>query len=192
MTDSTHQITELLKAWNDGDKDAFNRLMPLVDDELKQIARNYMHHERPGHILQPTALVNEALIRLIRENVKLEDRGQFYGFVAKRMRQVLVGYVREQDAAKRGKRPTQVDVVEIPEKTLEKSNDVLMLEAALTKLATIKERLVTIVECRFFIGLTLAETAELLGVGQSTVERDWEFARAFLKREMSDESVPSV
>src|ERR1051325_9031019 len=146
MTDSTHQITELLKAWNDGDKDALNRLMPLVDGELKQIARNYMHYERPGHILQPTALVNEALIRLIRENVKLENRKQFYGFVAKRMRQVLVDYVREQLAAKRGKRAIQVEVADIPEKTWERPDKVLMLDAALTKLASVNERLVTVVE----------------------------------------------
>ena len=188
MTNSTHKITELLKAWNDGDNDALDKLMPLVDDELKAIARSYMHRERPGHILQPTALVNEALIRLIRENVRLENRKQFYGFVAKRMRQVLVDYVREQSAAKRGKRPRQVDVVEVPEKTWEKPDEVLMLDAALTKLASINERLVTIVECRFFVGLTLTQTAELLGVGPRTVERDWEFARAWLKREMTNES----
>src|SRR6185369_16130048 len=131
MTNSTHRITELLKAWNDGDNDALNKLMPLVDEELKQIARNYMHQERPGHILQPTALINEALIRLIRENVKLENRRQFYGFVAKRMRQVLVDYVREQSAAKRGNRPKQVDVVDIPERTWERPDEVLMLDAAL-------------------------------------------------------------
>lgn len=188
MTNSTHKITELLKAWNDGDNGAFDKLMPMVDEELKQIARNYLYQERPGHVLQPTALINEALIRLIRENVKPENRRQFYGFVAKRMREVLVDYVREQSAAKRGNRPKQVDVVDIPERTWERPDEVLLLDAALNKLASVNERLVTIVECRFFVGLTLIETAEVLGVGPRTVERDWEFARAWLKREMTNES----
>lgn len=173
-----HEITDLLKAWSSGDTHALEKLVPLVDDELRKIAHNYMRNERSGHILQTTALVNEALIKLIRENISWENRKQFYALVAKRMRQVLVDY------ARRTQRADYVDVDEavIPDET---PKEVLLLDEALTKLARIDERKETIVECRYFIGLTLPEVAELLGVGQSTVEREWRFARSWLKREMS-------
>jgi RNA polymerase sigma factor (TIGR02999 family) len=182
MTDTTHQITELLKAWSNGDTEALDRVWPLIDPELKKIARNYMRDEKAGHILQPTALVNEALIKLLPENISWENRKQFYGFVAKRMRQVLIDYVRRTQPAEH----IDIDEAVIP---VEKSKDLVMLDRALNKLADVAERAVTVVECRYFIGLTLAETAQLLGVGQSTVERDWEFARSFLKREMTGESI---
>ena len=174
-----HEITDLLKAWSSGDAQALEKLVPLVDDELRKIAHNYMRNERSGHILQTTALVNEALIKLIRENISWENRKQFYTLVAKRMRQVLVDY------ARRTQRADFVDVDEavIPDET---PKEVLLLDEALTKLAGIDERKETIVECRYFIGLTLGEVAELLGIGQSTVEREWRFARSWLKREMSE------
>jgi len=176
-----HEITELLQAWNNDDPQALDKLMPLVDRELKKIARNYLRNERPEHILQTTALVHEALIKLIRENIKFENRQQFYAFVARRMRQVLIDY------ARKGKRAEYIDVEDaiIPE---EKSKEILMLEQALTKLARIDARKVSIIECRFFIGLTLKQTAELLGLSTATVERDWRFARSWLKREMTGES----
>ena len=174
-----HEITELLKAWSSGDTQALEKLVPLVDDELRKIAHNYMRNERSGHILQTTALVNEALIKLIRENISWENRKQFYALVAKRMRQVLVDY------ARRTQRADFVDVDEavIPDET---PKEVLLLDEALTKLAGIDERKETIVECRYFIGLKLEEIAELLGIGLSTVEREWRFARSWLKREMTE------
>ena len=172
-----HEITDLLKAWGGGDTHALEKLIPLVDDELRKIAHNYMRNERSGHILQTTALVNEALIKLIRENISWENRKQFYALVAKRMRQVLVDYARKTQRADY----VDVDDAVIPDET---PKEVLLLDEALTKLAGIDERKGTIVECRYFIGLTLAEVAELLGVGQSTVEREWRFARSWLKREM--------
>lgn len=173
-----HEITDLLKAYSNGDKQALDRLIPLVDKELRKLAHHYMRNERPGHILQTTALVHEALIKLIRENILWENRGQFYGFVARRMRQVLVDY------AKRTQRAEYVDVddVEIP---VETPREILLLDAALTKLAGIDERKATIVECRFFIGLTYGEIAELLGISESTVAREWDFARAWLNHEMT-------
>jgi RNA polymerase sigma factor (TIGR02999 family) len=175
------EITELLQAWNKGDKEAMNRLMPLVDQELKKIAHNYMRHERAGHILQTTALVNEAFIKLIRDNISWESRKQFYGFIAKRMRQVLVDYAR---------RTPKAEYVDINEVILsdEKTRELLRLDEVLKALAKLDERKATMVECRFFIGLTIPETAELLGVGTSTVERDWEFARAWIEQEMTEES----
>lgn len=176
-----HEITELLKAWSNGDTQAMDRLMPLVDQELKQIARNYMRDERSEHILQPTALVHEALIKLIRENISYENRGQFYGFIAKRMRQVLVDYAR---------RAPHVEYVDVDEAVIshERSEELLTLDAALNKLAEFDERKAKIVECRFFIGLSIPEIAELLGVGHATVERDWEFTRSWLKHQMTGES----
>src|SRR6185503_6368789 len=158
-----HEITDLLKAWSNGDTQALEKLVPLVDDELRKIAHNYMRNERAGHILQTTALVNEALIKLIRENISWENRGQFYGFVARRMHQVLVDYANKELAAKRGKRPDQVDLLEVEEQASEKPKEVLMLEEALIKLAKIDERKAKIVECRFFIGLSIPEIADHLG-----------------------------
>lgn len=179
-----HEITRLLRAWGEGDPEALNKLMPLVNEELKKIARKYMSQERSGHILQPTALVNEALIKLMPENITWENRKQFYGFVAKRMRQVLVDYVREQSATKRGKRPDLVELREAKDKTSGKSRDMLKLDEALTELAELDERMVTVVECRFFIGLSLAETAKVMGTSTATVQRDWRFARDWLKSHM--------
>src|SRR5687768_8514757 len=145
-----HEITELLKAWSNGDQQAMDRLMPLVDKELKKLAQNYMRNERSEHILQTTALVNEALIRLIRENISYENRGHFYGFVAKRMRQVLVDYSR---------RAQHIEFMDVDEAVLprERSKELLMLDAALRKLAEFDERKAKIVECRFFIGLSIPE-----------------------------------
>ncbi len=176
----THKITELLKAWSKGDAQALDRVMPLVDRELKIIARKYMRGENREHILQPTALVNEALIKLIRENLSYENRKHFYFLVARRMRQVLIEYARRAQHIEY----TDVDEVVLP---VERSKELLMLDEALQKLAQFDERKAKIVECRFFIGLTVAETAELLGVGNSTVERDWSFSRSWLKQQMTGE-----
>ena|ERR1700752_515794 len=183
QTPAMDEITELLKAWSDGDTQALNQLVPLVDQELRKIAHNYMRNERPGHLLQTTALVNEALMKLIGENICWENRKQFYALVARRMRQVLVDYARKEQRAVY----TDVDKAVIP---YEKPKELLILDGALTKLAEIDERKATIVECRYFIGLTLAQMSELLGVAQSTVERDWRFARSWLKREMTGEPIP--
>jgi RNA polymerase sigma factor (TIGR02999 family) len=171
------EITELLQAWNKGDKGAMDELMPLVEHDVKRIARNYMRNERAGHILQTTALVNEALMKLIRENINWENRKQFYGFIAKRMRQVLVDY------ARRTPRAEQIDVDDVVISD-EKPREILKLDEALKALAELDERKATIVEYRFFIGLTIAEIAELLGVNKSTVQRDWEFTRSWLKQQM--------
>jgi RNA polymerase sigma-70 factor, ECF subfamily len=181
-----HEITELLKAWNNGDAEALDKLMPLVVEELKKTAHRYMSAERPGNILQTTALVNEALIKLIPEKLSFENRKQFYALVARRMRQVLVDYARKQSTVKRGEwRIEQLDDLHAKDLSSEKSWELMMLDEALTKLAETDQRQATIVECHFFIGLTIAEIAELLGVAKTTVERDWNFARAWLKREMT-------
>ena len=184
------EITKLLQAWGEGDKQALDKLLPLVDQELKKIAKHYMRNEDTGHILQTTALVNEALIRLIRENISFEDRKHFYGIVAKRMRQVLVDYAKERKRAKLGAGAKQVELNDVKDEEWEKSEEILMLEQALTKLGQIDERKLTIIECRFFIGLTYEEIADFLGTSPATVQNDWRFARSWLKTEMSDEAYP--
>lgn len=181
MTDPTHEITKLLNAWNDGDQEALDKLVPLVDKELKILAHNYMRKERPGHILQTTALVNEAILRLIREQVSWNNRKQFYAIVARRMRQILIDYARKKPKAEFVEPGDAV-------KAEERSTEILLVGEALAKLEKIDKRMARIVEYRFFIGLPHAETAKLLGIGQSTVERDWRFARAWLKDEMTAES----
>jgi len=179
-----HEITKLLRAWGDGDSEALNKLAPLVNEELKRIARRYMSDERPGHILQPTALVNEAWIKLMPENITWENRKQFYGFVARRMWQTLVDYARKDSAMKRGERPELVDLDEARDKAAGKPEEMLKLDAALKELAEFDERLITVVECRYFIGLSLAETAKVLNASTTTVQRDWRFARDWLKSRM--------
>ena len=173
------EITKQLNAWRDGDPQALESLIPLVDKELKATAKKYLRHEGPGNLLQTTALVHEALIKLIRENVRYENRKQFYVLVAERMRQVLIDYARK---AKRAEY-ADVDVEALPAK---RSKELIKLDAALEELARKDERKVKVVECRFFIGLTRRETAELLDVAPTTVDRDWRFARAWLKRAMQD------
>jgi RNA polymerase sigma factor (TIGR02999 family) len=185
MYEPTHEITELLDAWSNGDNQALDKLVPLVDRELKKIAQHYMRNERAGHILQTTALVNEALIKLIRENLSFENRKHFYGLVAKRMRQVLIDYARKQSTAKRGKHARQVELSEVKDKTSEKFEELRMLGEALTELARIDELKVNIVECHFFIGLTFDETAKVLDIPPNKVQSEWRFARAWLKSYMS-------
>lgn len=175
------EITDLLKAWNNGDKKALDKLLSAVDPELKKIAHAYMRNEKQGHILQTTALVNEALMRLLPANISFENRKHFYGIVARRMRQVLVDY------ARRDRHPEYVrlDGVVVHD---ERSEELVVLDEALTKLATISELQATIVECRYFIGLTRAEVAELLGVSESKVDREWNDARRWLKDEMTGDA----
>jgi RNA polymerase sigma-70 factor (ECF subfamily) len=177
----SNPITDLLKAWRNGDMKALDELIPLVDPELKKIAHAYLRNEKPGHILQTTALVNEALIRLLPKNISYENRGHFYGFVARRMRQVLKDYARK---AKRAKY-VGLAGVGISE---EKSDEVIRLEEALTKLAAINERQATIVEYRHFIGLKRKEVAGLLGLSETTVDREWSEARQWLKHEITGDA----
>jgi len=182
--DPTHEITELLQAWSQGDSEALAKLIPLVDRELKKIARAYMRKERPGHILQTTALVDEALIRLIRaEKINWDNRKQFYALIARRMRQILVEYARKQ-ITKGGTRVAQVDVTEADKLTDQASEELLRLNQALMKLETLDARKANVVEHHYFGGFTFGEIAKLLGVSKSTVEREWNLARAWLRREI--------
>ena len=181
----THQITDLLRDWNAGNDEALDQLMPLVDHELKKIAHAYMRKEKPGHTLQTTALVNEAVMRLLGKEINWTSRRQFYSLVAKRMRQVLVDYARAQCAARRGADVEHVNIDDVTELSVEVSRELILLDEALTRLGHLDERKAKIVEYRYFGGFALDEVAEFLGIGPATVDREWKVARSWLKAQIS-------
>lgn len=185
----THEITDLLHAWSKGDSEALEKLIPLVDCELKRVAHAYLRRERPGHILQTTALMDEALIRLMEaEKIDWHSRQQFYALVARRMQHVLVDYAKRETAIKRGNRTHQVDLSEAVALSQQTAEDVLMLHQALPKLAAKDPQKARIVELRYFAGLTYPEVAELLRISESTVEREWNLARSWLWKQIYGES----
>ena len=187
--ETKHEITAVLQAWSRGDPAALDQLIPLVDHELRRLAHAYMSRERAAHTLQTTALVNEALIRFMDAgNANWESRGHFYAVVARRMRQILVEHAREQLTQKRGMRAEHVNVSAAFYLSTEKSQELLLLDAALTKLAALDERKAKIVECRYFGGFTVPEIADMLGVSITTVEREWRLARTWLLREIRAET----
>ena len=184
-------VTQLLVDWSKGDQRALDKLMPLVYGELRRLASNYLRRERLGHTLQPTALVNEAYLKLIdQKSVKWQNRAQFYGVAAQLMRRILVDHARQHQAAKRGgsdqQRLSITSAHQIGAKQLatEPAIDLLALHEALNELAEIDPQQSRLVELKFFGGLSIEETAEVLGVGHATVERDWKMARAWLRRKL--------
>jgi RNA polymerase sigma factor (TIGR02999 family) len=178
-------VTQLLMAWGKGDAEALNALMPQVREELHRLAVHYMAAERPGHVLQATALVNEAYLRLVDwKNVQWADRAHFFAMAANMMRRVLVDYARSRGRAKRGAEAVHVSFAEALNKATPESADVLAVDDALQQLELMDPRKGKIVELRFFGGLSLEETAEALNVSVATVRRDWGFARAWLAREL--------
>jgi RNA polymerase sigma-70 factor, ECF subfamily len=178
------EVTQLLKAWCKGDADALERLAPVVEGELRQLARRYLSKERPGDTLQPTALVNEAYIHLIGWNpVEWQDRTHFYAVAAKIMRRILVNKAISRGRQKRGGSTLLVSLAEADQAS-HRSADMLALDEALIKLAQIDDRRSQLVELRFFAGLTADETAEVLGISARTVHREWDLARAWLFREL--------
>ena len=182
----THEITDLLQAWSRGDSHALSKLIPLVDNELQKLAQVKMAKERPGHILQTTALINEALMRLIAgKRIDWQSRTQFYGLVSKRMRRVLIEYARQVLAEKRGGRAEHVDITDVVLLSPEKSRELIKLDELLTTLAKTDELKAKIIEHRYFGGFTVEEVAKILNTSPSTVEREWRFARSWLKREMT-------
>lgn len=182
---SSPNVTNLLIAWGKGDREAFDRLMPQLQQELHRIADRYMAAERPGHDLQATALINEAYLRLVDwKNIQWADRAHFFGMAANMMRRVLVDHARRRDRVKRGGEAIQVSLVEAAHVPTPERADVLALDEALERLAELDPRKSRIVEMRFFGGLSLEETAEALGVSVGTVRRDWTLARVWLFREL--------
>ena len=178
--------TELLRAWSQGDGSAFERLVPLVYEELHRLARRYMRQERPDHTLQATSLVNEAYLRLIDVNrVEWRDRAHFLAVAAQMMRRILVESARNRRRQKRGGGAVRLNLDDVQELPDLKGRDLVGLSDALSALATFDARMSQVVELRFFGGLTVEETAEVLNVSPETVMRDWKTAKAWLLREIS-------
>ena len=187
-TASPGAVTELLRAWADGDDGALERLTPLVETELRRLARAYMRRERRGHTLQTTALVNEAFLRLTdARRVRFQDRAHFLGISARLMRRVLVDHARMRGYQKRGGGAQRVTLDEGLAKTPEIALDVVALDRALSALAEVDARKGRMVELRFFGGLSVEETAAVLGVSADTVKRDWRLAKLWLLRELEGE-----
>ncbi len=174
-------ITQLLLQWSEGDPSALNRLMPLVYDELRRLAQSYLRRNREQSLLQPTLLVHEAYVKLVnQEHTSWQNRAQFFGLAAKIMRDLLVDYARQSRAAKRGGGNYSLSLSEADRFGHQPNLDLLALDEAMTELAVIKPRHCQIIEMRFFAGLSIEETAEVLSISHATVERDWSFARAWL------------
>jgi RNA polymerase sigma factor (TIGR02999 family) len=184
MTAGTQKsITQLLVAWSEGNRTALDELVPLVHSELRRIARNYMRGERKGHTLQTTALINEAYVRLVdQKHVKWQNRAHFLALASELMRRILVDYARRRQSQKRGGAALQVTLSEAAEVSNRRTPDLLALDEALTSLAEIDPRRSRVVELRFFGGLSIEETAEVLKVSDTTVERDWTIAKAWLHK----------
>jgi len=183
---SPGEVTQWLIAWSQGDRAALDKLMPLVYDELHRLAHRYMSRERPGHTLQTTALVNEVYLRLVdQKSVNWQNRAHFFAIAAQVMRQVLVDYARRRRYRKRGGQAVKVSLDEAAIVSQEHGVDLVALDEALTSLAAIDPRKSQIVELRFFGGLSVEETAEVLKVSPRTVMREWSLARAWLYRELS-------
>lgn len=181
MNPSGHEVTELLQAWSEGNVAARDLLMPLVYDELRRRASAYLRRERPGHTLQPTALVHEAYLRLVdQRRVAWRNRAQFFGVAAEMMRRVLVDHARANKAAKRSGMLSRVTLDPDVAFTQPVDIDVLDLDAALARLAAFDARKSRIAELRFFGGLSLKEAGEVMNISLATVERDWQVARAWL------------
>jgi RNA polymerase sigma factor (TIGR02999 family) len=186
MLSTTQEVSQLLRAWSGGDQAACDQLMPLVYDELRQMAKRYMNRENPGHTLQTTALIHEAYLKLVEQkDAHWQNRAHFFGVAAKAMRHILVDYARTKHAAKRGGEKLLVSLDEAATVAAERAAEVVALDDALTSLATVDARKCQVVEMRYFGGLTVEETAAVLQVSPETVARDWRLARAWLLHELS-------
>jgi RNA polymerase sigma factor (TIGR02999 family) len=181
------EITGLLIDWSNGDRAALDRLLPLVERELHRLAHSYMRKENPDHTLQTSALVNEAYLRLIdQKNTRWQNRAHFFGIAAQIMRRILLNYARDRNRLKRGGSAMQVSLSEVAIVSGEKSDELIALDEALKRLAEVDERKSQVVELRYFGGLDVEETAEVLKVSPITVMRDWKFAKAWLLREIEN------
>jgi RNA polymerase sigma-70 factor (ECF subfamily) len=183
--DDNGEVTRLLGQIGRGQKEAVNALLPLVYDELHRLAQSYFRRERTEHTLQPTALVHEAYIRLVDQHAPLESRNHFMAVAATQMRRVLLDYARKHRAARRGGHDQKVLLEDTMAVYEQHPVDVILLDAALDKLASLDESQAQLVELRFFAGLSVDETADVMGVSPATVKRSWSSARAFLHREIT-------
>jgi RNA polymerase sigma factor (TIGR02999 family) len=181
-------VTQLLLAWSDGDREALEKLTPLVYRELKKLASNYLRRERSGHTLQPTALAHEAYLKLIdQQNVRWQNRAHFFGIAAQAMRRILVDHARARLAEKRGSGQA-VSLDEAIDVSDQRADRLVALDEALKTLAALDPQQSRVVELKYFGGMTLEETAEVLGVSRATVIREWRMAKAWLYDELNKSS----
>jgi RNA polymerase sigma factor (TIGR02999 family) len=186
MAQNSHEVTQLLIQWSNGDKAALDKLMPLIYGELRQLAHRYMSRERAGHTLQTTAVVNEAYLRLVnRKQVHWQNRAHFFAIAACLMRTILVDHARSHAYAKRGGGAPQIALDEALVVSQQRAAEVVAVDEALQRLAEIDPPQSRIVELRFFGGLTIAETAEVLGRSPATIKREWSTAKAWLYHELN-------
>lgn len=185
----TGEVTRLLGELGRGQKDAMNQLLPLVYDELHRLARSYFRRERGEHTLQPTALVHEAYIRLVDQRAPMESRGHFLAVAATQMRRILLDYARRHRAARRGGAGQKVILEDTMAICEQQPLDVIALDAALEKLSTLDPEQARLVELRFFGGLSVEQTADVMGTSPATVKRSWSSARAYLHREITGGSL---
>ena len=178
---ASHPVSQLLKEARPGDPHLFERLMPLVYRELQRLAHHHLRDERDGHTLTTTALVHEAYLKLVDQSVSWQNRGHFFAVASMAMRRILINYARDRDRLKRGGGAARLSLDEAPTLLAEaRSEELLALDEALSRLASINERAARVVECRFFGGLTIEETAAVLRLSPTTVKHDWRLAKTWL------------
>jgi RNA polymerase sigma factor (TIGR02999 family) len=183
---SAHSVTQLLKQWNNGDLEALDKLMPLIYEELRKMARRYMRRQNPGHTLQTTALIHEAYLRMVKQKEKhFENRVHFFGVAAQAMRHILVDYARTRRTAKRGGGVRPISLEEAALVTPQRAGELIAFDEALKELETLSKRQSRVVELRYFGGLSVDETATVLAVSPETVMRDWNMARTWLHRALT-------
>jgi RNA polymerase sigma factor (TIGR02999 family) len=187
MADSSpEEITQLLREWSNGDKEALNKLMPVVYSELRRLAAHYMRQERPGHTLQSTALVNEAYLRLAgAREINWQDRAHFFAVASQIMRHILVDHARSYKYAKRGGGAIKVSLDEVAILSEERAAELITLDKALKGLEALDPRKSQVVEMRFFGGLSIDETAEVMKLSSMTIQREWRWAKAYLHKQMN-------
>jgi len=186
------EVTQLLRAWGGGDDQALDKLTPLVESELHRLAHRYMARENPGHTLQTTALVNEVYLKLVNvQDMTWQDRAHFFAISARMMRHILTDFARSRHFQKRGGAAVHVTLDEALMVSPQQDEDIVALDDALHQLASVDSRKSQVVELRFFGGLSVEETAEVLKISRETVIRDWKFAKVWLLRELSSEKTDS-
>lgn len=187
MTPAPSEVSQLLRAWSEGDRTVLDELMSLVYDELRRMAKRYMDRQQAGHTLQTTALIHEAYLRLVDQSeAQWQNRAHFFAVAATAMRHILVDHARTRQAAKRGGAAQQVSLDEAAAVSVERAEELVALDDALQSLAAFDRRKSQVVEMRYFGGLTVEETAEALQVSPETVARDWRLARTWLLRQLSN------
>ena len=180
---AAHSVTQLLEQWNNGDREALDKLMPLIYEELRKMARRYMGQQNPGHTLQTTALIHEAYLRMVKQKEKhFQNRAHFFGVAAQAMRHILVDYARTRHTAKRGGGARPISLEEAALVTPERAAELVAFDDALKELETLSKRQSRVVELRYFGGLSVEETATVLEVSPETVMRDWNMAKTWLHR----------